>query len=348
MSRDTRMTTSSTNLLSHEIYSEGWSIWTDDCKLACPSRTNIYAAIYDPITIQKWIRLGRFPEDATDSIDWKHAAESMKSLPLHSRRWITKHASDECGIGVTLEKWKYQDDSICPRGCGHQHEDGDHILQCHAAGADDQWNENTTTLASTLDELDTHPAIQEVLLSSIHNWRHSLEMNIPIPPEVHQAFHEQQQIGWRNLLEGLPSKQWALLQQRYYNSIGSRRTGRSWIRKVLHKLHKLARDQWLHRNSIKHDVLQPRQLAMRRDLNAAICAEYLKGAEDLPPGDVIRFANPLASILLKQLDYRKAWLANVVAARNRQYKKRLHNDRVTTISKEQSILFQWMKTGIAT
>ena len=330
---------------NHLIHNEGWSVWSGNFKFACPSRDNLYAEIYDPQTLAEWVKNTRLTDDSANLIDWKQVKCAMKSLPLHSRRYVTKHASDECGIGTTLVKWKYQEDCKCPR-CG-QDEDGDHVLLCQACGANDIWNDNVVKLIAVMDETNTHPAIQETLLHSLQQWRHQTAEPIHLPIEIEQARQEQQAIGWRNLLEGLPSKKWSQIQQRFYNESQSRRTGKRWMTSILKALHTLGRDQWLHRNAVKHQTLRPRQKKMEDRLNSNICREYTKGPHHLPHGDTIRFNEPLAAILLRSLKYKQAWLDNLLAARTRAARKHRHDDEIDIASREQSILLQWIQTGRA-
>jgi len=69
----------------------------------------------DPVTQMWWVHHKRFPLQAKETIDWKACLEGMPALKPIRRRWITKHASANCGVGTTLVKWKHQDDDKCPR-----------------------------------------------------------------------------------------------------------------------------------------------------------------------------------------------------------------------------------------
>jgi len=92
----------------------------------------------------------------------------MKQLKPPHRRWTTKHASENCGVGLTLLHWKKQDDDKCPH-CGNP-EDTLHVLQCLACGADDKWKENLTRLNTFMEEADTHPDIHRAIYQSYRNF----------------------------------------------------------------------------------------------------------------------------------------------------------------------------------
>jgi hypothetical protein len=92
--------------IHHTIHREAWSLWNGTQKFSRPNRRNIYAAIKDPVTTMFWIRHHRIPPASAPLIDWDSSAAGMKSMTKTSCTWVTKHASEECGVGITLVKWK--------------------------------------------------------------------------------------------------------------------------------------------------------------------------------------------------------------------------------------------------
>jgi len=163
------------------------------------------------------VRHKLFPLEAKETIDWKACSEGMPALKSSRWRWITKHASANCGVGTTLVKWKHQDDDKCPR-CNAS-EDMAHVLRCQAEGANDVWSESMAKLTNYMVESRTHPDLQRALLENLSRWHRGL---LPCDDfeeaEVKQASQSQSLIGWKNLLEGLLSKQWRQVQQGHCNS----------------------------------------------------------------------------------------------------------------------------------
>jgi hypothetical protein len=47
---------------------------------------------------------------------------------------------------------------------------------------------------------------------------------------------KQDDVGWQSLLEGRPSLGWSEVQQRYYDWVGSRRSGLRWLTALIQKL----------------------------------------------------------------------------------------------------------------
>jgi len=326
------------------IHNEGWTVWSGDIKLPSPSRECVYAAIQDPITELYWIRHKRFSFDARLAIDWDTCAAGMQALQPARRRWIAKHVSSNCGVGTTLVKWKYQDDDRCPR-C-RVPEDTTHVLWCTANGANEVWNESIAKLTAYLQKTHTHPGIQESLLTNLHRWRHgAFTLSNFQENEVNSATTSQSSIGWKNLMEGLPSTSWRHLQQCYYHRHNSRRSSKRWAKGLFVHLHHLAWNQWEHRNKIKHDSDQARYLRMERRLNHQIERFCAQTHSDLPPRERLHFHLALPTIPNKPLSFKQNWFRNVTAAKQRTVRRRANAALVETNSREQSAILHWMLTN---
>jgi len=325
------------------IFGEGWQLWQGDSKVAHPNSHALYHInIQDPITQQWWVRNGHIPATTVATIDWDSTGTSIKKLPLPRRRWITKTASSNCGIGETLVTWKHQTDSTCPR-CT-QSEDTTHVYRCTGHNASDLWNESIDTLRTSLTKLRTSPKIQEALIDCLSKWRRNDPIIITdYPPGLRQLITEQQTIGWQQLLEGLPHKLWKKLQHRYYKYHNIRKSSNKWINEVMKQIHNLAWTQWNHRNHIKHNVSKPHQTAANTRLNRAIRKEYLTGTRHLMPGDKTHLRINLLTLLTRPLAYRKAWLIAVTHARQRGQRLDTGQEEEHQFSHEISSLFQWMK-----
>lgn len=335
-SRDTWHSTAD----NQHIYKEGWTVWNDNVKMQNPNRASLYTAIQDPKTIAKWIRLGRLSEEAVTLIDWAATQRLGRSVSPALQRWITKHGSHECGVGCTLVKWKKQDDNACPR-CGYP-ESTDHVLQCKDSGAQEVWQSGIEELQEFLTTSHAHPLLAEAIVSNIQRWRNSLP---PITEFGDQAIDRiaatQSTIGWRNLLEGLPSFWIARTQQQHLIEEDIHASGKGWTQALLSRLLQLARSMWIHRNEMKHRTLRPRHKRMERLLDNAITKAYVEGARDLPPDDRAHYNINLVALLQKNISYKQGWLLNVVAARNRQNRRVARRQQLQINSN----LIRWMKTG---
>ena len=133
-------------------------------------------------------------------------------------------------------------------------------------------------------------------------------------PGVSDAAAAQHALGWRNLLVGFISSEWAAAQQRYYEWLGRRRTGRHWAQALICKLWDVAWDLWEHRNGILHDSDTDRTA---KEVTEQIRAEYAAGARTLGEEDRQLFRTNLTGLLGSPLAVQQAWLASVKLARAR-------------------------------
>jgi len=264
------------------IHNEGWTIWSGTDKVVAPSCNALHSLLADQPTQMWWVRHNHISETAKYLVDWETCSTGMKALKPGRRRWITKHASANCGVSTTLLTWKYQDDDQCP--CCGRSESTTHVLTCTAMGANEVWNENLDKVAQCLTDSDTLLALQEAILTNLACWRQSQLPRVSFDDSsVTAAAQSQSSIGWKNMIEGLLSSEWRQLQQRHYNSRRSRKSSKRWAWGLFLKLHHLAWNQWKHRNDIKHRHVRPRHHTANLALNSNICLFYRNGGQDLPP-----------------------------------------------------------------
>jgi hypothetical protein len=271
----------------------------------------------------------------------------MRRLNLNRRRWITKNASDQCGVNKTLHSWKMRDSPKCPR-CNYFDEDTTHVLCCLGRDASSIWNSNITRLQTTLNDLETQPDITDTIVTRLNQWRSTqgsrILPDIPCPPEIRTCIEQQDTIGWKNFLEGLPAKSWQLTQAAYYDSIGSPRNSKRWIMSLLQLLHNMAWDMWDHRNDIFHRKDKTLLHSHLAKLRLEIMYEYSIGTSSLPSQDHRHFHLPLFSILSKPLDYQQRWLLNLQAARDRQIVREQQQRDDIQRSQQRSIVLNWIRS----
>ena len=156
----------------------------------------------------------------------------MHHLTPGERRYVTKAASANCGVGATLVQWKFQVDTLCPR-CG-QYEDVAHVYRCQGQSANEVWNANLDKLRQYLSRVDNHPELEDALITAVSQWRQGLAIELrQFSPSVQSALRQQHDIGWKNLLEGLAGSQWRQLQDQHFATSHIRASSRRWLRGTL-------------------------------------------------------------------------------------------------------------------
>jgi len=332
--------------IQHPIQGEKWQIWNGDQKVVDPSTDNLYGLIQNPITHQWWIRNGHISQQAHDSIDWMATEQFMRKLPANRRRWVTKTASENCGVGTTLVQWKMQKDAICPR-CGNPQETTKHVTRCSGHGADAVFHEALSKVDKYLQRTDTRPDLHDAILHCLKQWKHCQRITIShFSPDIQQAMRQQHQIGWQDLIEGLVTKTWRQLQHQHYRSLGRRCSSQKWIQGLLRQLHHVGWNLWNHRCHVKHRVLKPRHAQEEERLDAAITSTYSKGNTRMLQGDRHHFNQNLLQLLRKPVQYKQAWLANVMVAQQRFERIAAQDAELDLLNREKSSLYQYMKTNI--
>lgn len=329
--------------INRQIWGEGWQIWNGDTKITRPNTNNLYSVIQTPITTAWWIRHKVYTEEASQLIDYDATERLMHKLPFSRRRWIMKHASENCGVGATLLKWEYQTDAKCPR-CNHPAEDTRHVLLCQGTDANEVFQQSIDTLKTTMEAIDTDPDILHTIVRCLGAWRSQQRVYLTdTPPEIRRAALDQQKIGWKRFLEGLPSRKWQTLQHRYYSLHSIRKSSKKWIDTLLHQLHHLAWNQWNHRNDVKHRLSKPRERMAMRMLDQEIIRMYTNGLLQLLPGDRYHLEFNLAHLLKRPVNYKKSWLLNVIAAQKHYMRIRAEADEVHQQSRDLSWILRWIQ-----
>ncbi len=106
------------------VLHEGWTISHHGTKIPSPNKNILYPIIRDPKILEHWCKphtgmqpTPRLSLEALDLIDWQASRWAMTALKPGHCRWVTKHASENCGVSMTLHYWNKRTDEECPRGC---------------------------------------------------------------------------------------------------------------------------------------------------------------------------------------------------------------------------------------
>jgi Reverse transcriptase (RNA-dependent DNA polymerase) len=227
------------------LSSDEWSCWLKDRKITSRLKETLFEWCMDNSAMEYWnYRIG---EEETDGIDWEVTAKMMKLLQPARRQWISKQSSGMFASGKMMKNRDSRLSAACAR-CG-QFEDSEHILRCRAATTNELWKRKMTELETLMQKLKTCPSVRTDMIQGLTNWRQNDQENTH-DDTTHQS---QQQVGWRNLLEGRPAMEWRRRQQKYWELLGHRSGSvRRWLTQILLKLVSIAWDLWDHRNGILH------------------------------------------------------------------------------------------------
>jgi hypothetical protein len=136
------------------IYGEEWQLWNGDHKISHPSDKTLYSIFQDPDTDMWWRREGHITAAAREKIDYDATEAVMKSLTAPQRKYITKSASENYGVGRTLVEWKFQSNATCPR-CSQVVETPTHVQQCEGYAANEVFKRNISKIEEFLTKEQT-------------------------------------------------------------------------------------------------------------------------------------------------------------------------------------------------
>ena len=120
--------------------------------------------------------------------------------------------------------------------------------------------------------MSTPDDLRHATISCLQSWQSSAPLtNDPSwPPTLFSVITNQDNIGWKALLEGLPSKYWKshIVADIFEQKIN--KSPQAWISEFLHAILTLAWTQWEHWNTILHQIDQPMQQKAEQLLNSLI------------------------------------------------------------------------------
>ena len=236
-------------------------------------------------------------------------------------------------------RWKLRLNEKCPR-CG-KYEDTAHVWRCQQTHAKTVWKTSMKDLSNWFTEQQTNPQIAEAILTGLHAWHQNVPVQFPTFtfPELNKTLQQQNEIGWQSFLEGWVSTGWQLIQQRHYQWLESKRSGRRWVIALIKKLWQVAWDQWEHRNATLHKQTSIPSIEASEHLNTTISAEYHSGSITLLPQDRYLFGTPLDKLLKQSFDQRTLWLQRIRTARNA-----CHVTHQSSSRHERNLLRAWLSS----
>ena len=267
---------------------------------------------------QYWVSKGVYPSDINQRFNNLIAAKAMRSLPGSKRRWISKWCTGIFGNGITMQRWKQQDHSNCPR-CHQPQEDAIHILTCQHISATGVWDTSILDLHNWMLNSKGHPELCSVLCSSLTSWRNNTPFDIHISDIMRTTTIDQHQLGWERLFYGIWSNGWVAVQSQHLQEIGSRKSALLWLSKVQSKIWMMTFALWEHRNTVLHNVndsVYPQELTA---INGEIIQEMHLGAIHLPNSQRYLFHGTIQEKLRWNISMKVQWLLSARGSRNHFY-----------------------------
>ena len=179
----------------------------------------------------------------------------------------------------------------------------------------------------------------DIICDRLQAWRTNSAPSVNISQflGMKDATASQDRVGWGSMLEGLVTKRWSEVQQRFYEWIGVRRTGKRWLTSVIQKLWDVAWDMWDHRNKVLHECDTGLERSQRR---ADITAQFQMGPDTLTTAARALFRPGLEVLLSSAPEIQQAWLIRIQRSRLRY--RQIQADQQQAFTRERQILHRWL------
>ena len=149
---------------------------------------------------------------------------------------------------------------------------------------------------------------------------------------INDCIKSQEQIGRGVFIEGFIHSGWIVSQQKYYEGIGSRRTGSKWMERLLILLWDFAKQLWNNRNETKHRQENQQTKMESLHLNRNVIRLYNKLYNAVPDNDRYLFIVPLPTLLKKTTTHKQEWIHQATKVREAQRERLRQSSYSITIT----------------
>ncbi len=255
-------------------------------------------------------------EEQFEEVDWLALHKALQGKPPGYRTWLTKQHSNFCATGVNMRWWFGHTDNRCPN-CLMPAERADHLCRCPDAERTSLLRDNTSKLETWMKTSDnTHPKILYWVPKYILCQDTILFSDLgPMSTRMMRVATSQDNIGWRNFMEGPISKEFGLLQRAHISLSETHLSIHMWTRKFILQILHITHSQWLFRNFTLHD-LSAGLLRTNDKLQTAalISGLMLTRPSQLPPESQFLLEFDMDRLLKSDRDTQHYWIAAVEAA----------------------------------
>ena len=320
---------------------EGWSLYVADEKIGRFDKRKLYDAIYQEDVMTYWAKKAHLHREAIRRIDWELCGKAFANLTIPKQRRVSKQATGLMACGRMMKLWGFQDHSECPR-CPETNETAQHVLSCPAPTTTLPWERSMMQLQLWMETTNTMPELREAIITRLRQWK-GLTTHNPSWTTTHGLRHavsHQDELGWYNFLLGRISIEWQSVQQKYFEWLGKRNTGRKWAVALIQKIFQVSWDMRDHRNKVCLNTVTPAKARRILVLNALIQDEYERGPTGMTQRDQHWMSRPAQKILDYEFERKEQWVESVQLARVRFHNRAEHE--ATTSRKQRELLDAWL------
>jgi hypothetical protein len=247
-----------------------------------------------------------------DSIDWEATHSSIRSLSSPEHRFVTKLCFQQLPLGTRLRQRDVLAPANCP-ACEEPFEDDWHWITCPSQAA---WRSlQATSFSARLDSLKTQPGLKFIVLHAFKSLLASGTCDFAdaiFSEDEARLVASQTGIGWRHMLYGRLSTEWASLQELYARSEELNCkifTGKSWAHKITKYFWHAFQALWTVRNTDLHGTTFAEGEPARRARLLPVITHLYQHIHELAPSDRVMLRMPLAERLQQPISVLTTWLS---------------------------------------
>jgi hypothetical protein len=330
---------------AHRFSDEAWSLYLDGGKIGKFDKKKLYQSIHEETVMTYWATKSLRHREAIRDVDWDLCGAAFSRLTISKQRRVTKHASGHMACGKMMKLWGFQEHEDCPR-CPVGQENPLHVLLCPALSTSIIWNTTLSKLQTWMTSASTMPALQDAIITRLRQWKGDTVASPQWSTRygLRNAILQQDELGWYNFLMGRIGLQWKAVQQRYYEWLGRRNTGRKWATALIQKVWEVSWDMWDHRNEVRLQTLTPAKRRRLIALNRLVLSEYTRGIVGLRARDHHWLSKPQSTILQYDYNRKEQWAESIHLARVRFDNQAEHEANITR--RQRDMLSEWLTSEI--
>jgi len=109
-------------------------------------------------------------------INYEMAGQAIRNSPPALQRWVAKTAAKFLLYGINMKRWNQREEDQCPR-CHTPAESKDHIMQCQAPSAIEQWTKALQSLDDWIQKSNMDPTLRQDILDGLARWNQNNKQN---------------------------------------------------------------------------------------------------------------------------------------------------------------------------
>jgi len=257
------------------------------------------------LTIEEhWDKKVWYKKGHKSMIDYEMAGQAIRNSPLARQCWVAKTAARFLPYGTNMKRWNQQEEDQC-LWCHKPAESKDHLTQCQAPGAIEQWTKALQSLDNWMQKSNTDPTLRNNIIKGLTRWNQNKDQNTR--EDRSKAAQEQDILGWDLVLEGAISKKWRIQQEAHWKMYKSWKSSKQWTTELLKWLMNTAWDMWQHRNQALHKEPDNHALILKQEINNKVTKMYQLGLGVFITGATLMKC-PLPDLLQLPLAYKTTGL----------------------------------------